>query len=137
MKNKYYETLLKEVNKCLKTEDVPVSAIIVKDGKIISKGINNRNKKYKTINHAEIIAINKANRKLKNCFLYDCDLYVTLKPCEMCKKVINNARIRNVFYLLDKPDNKKEYDKTKYVNDNNKYSGDYQEILSNFFNKMR
>ena len=135
--NKVYDELLKLTKKCNKFDDVPVSAIVVKNGKIISKAFNKREKDYKTINHAEIIAITKANRKLRKCFLYDCDLYVTLKPCEMCQKVINNARIRNVFYLIDKDSNKKEYDKTNYKHVFNKYSENYLNILQDFFNKLR
>ena len=137
MKEEYFRFLLKIIKKNRKTGDVPVSALIVKNNRIIAKSHNKRIKKYKTINHAEIIAINKANKRMKNCFLYDCDLYVTLKPCDMCQKVINNARIRNVFYLLDKPKSKKEYTKTKYQKTNSNVSKEYAEILHNFFNKMR
>ena len=135
--NDIYKKILNNSIKCIKSGDVPVAAFIVKNNKIISKGINSRIKKYKTINHAEIIAINKANKKLKNCFLYDCDLYVTLKPCDMCQKVINNARIRNVFYLIDKPESKREYSKTTFININNNESQEYKKILSDFFKKLR
>ena len=137
MKNKIYDKLIKLCRKSLKYSDVPVSALIVKNNKIISTGYNKREKEYLTINHAEIIAITKANRKLKSYFLYDCDLYVTLKPCEMCKKVINSARIRNVYYLLDKPDSKKEYEKTTYTYQQSEISKKYSKILQNFFNKIR
>lgn len=137
MKDKYFEILLKLITKCKKTGDVPVSALIVKDNKIISKSYNERIKKYKTTNHAEIIALEKANKKLKKYYLYDCDMYVTLKPCEMCQKVINNARIRNVFYLIDKPNYKKEYSKTKYNEFQSNLAEKYTKILHDFFNNMR
>ena len=137
MNYKYFEILLNKAIKCSKTGDVPVAACVVKNNKILSIGINSRNKKYSTINHAEIIAIQKANKKEKNCFLYDCDLYVTLKPCEMCEKVINNCRISNVYFLLDKPSSKHEYKKTKYIKTDNKLTEKYSEILRNFFNKLR
>lgn len=137
MNNKIYEELIKLSNKSLKYSDVPVGAVIVKNKKIISKGYNKREKNKKIINHAEIDAILKANKKLKSYFLYNCDLYVTLKPCDMCKKVINNSRINNVFYLLEKPDNKKEYNKTIYTYQQNEYSKKYQKILQDFFNKLR
>ena len=137
MKDKYFEILLKLITKCKKTGDVPVSALIVEDNKIISKSYNERIKKFKTTNHAEIIALEKANKKLKKYYLYDCDMYVTLKPCEMCQKVINNARIRNVFYLIDKPNYKKEYSKTKYNEFQSNLAEKYTKILHDFFNKMR
>lgn len=137
MKSKYYEEIIKLSQKSLKYDDVPVGAIIVKNGKIISRGFNKREKDKLTINHAEIIAILRANKKLNNYFLYDCDLYVTLKPCEMCEKVINNARISNVYYILDKPNEKKEYNKTTYNYQQNNYTEKYAEILHNFFNKLR
>ena len=137
MKEEYFNKLLKVLKKCEKNDDVPVSAIIVKDEKIISVGYNSRVKKSLTINHAEIMAISKANKKLKNYFLYDCDMYVTLKPCEMCEKVINNARIRNVYYLLDKPSFKNEYNKTNYKKVDYPQSEKCHEILRNFFNKIR
>lgn len=137
MNNEYFEKLIKYAEKCKNTSDVPVAAFIVRNGKIISKGRNLRNKKYRTINHAEIMAITKANKKMKSCFLYDCDLYVTLRPCEMCQKVINNSRINNVYYILDKPDVKKEYNKTQYIFIENKYTKEYRKKLSDFFNKLR
>lgn len=137
MNNKVFNVLLKLCNKSTKCGDVPVSAVIVKNNKIISKGYNCRIKKYSTINHAEIIAILKANKRLKTSFLRDCDLYVTLKPCEMCQKVINNARINNVYYLLDKPDSKHEYNKTFYKKIDSTISNEYADILGNFFKKLR
>lgn len=137
MDDMYFEKLIKLSLKSLKSNDVPVAAIVVKNNKIIAKGYNKREKNKLTINHAEIIAISKANKKLKNYFLYDCDIYVTLKPCNMCEQVITNARIRNVFYMLDKPDFKKNYEKTVITYQQSKYSKKYKKILQNFFNKLR
>lgn len=134
---KYIEKLFKLMKKCKKSDDVPVAALIVKNNKIIACGYNKREKKYKVTNHAEIIAIEKANKKLKNYFLYDCDLYVTLKPCKMCEETIKASRINNVYYLLDKLDSKKEYNKTTYKKMNSLYEKKYQEYLREFFNKMR
>ena len=137
MNDNVYKILFKLLKKSLRHGDVPVSAVIVKNNKIIAKSYNTREKKKFTINHAEINTIRKANKKLKSYFLYDCDLYVTLKPCEMCQKVIDNSRINNVYYLLDKPTFKKEFNKTKYVYISNIYSDKYKKILTNFFNKIR
>ena len=137
MENKIYKDLIKLCKKCLNSGDVPAAAIIVKNDEIISKGINKRVKSNKSIDHAEISAILKANKKLKSYFLYDCDLYVTLKPCEMCEKVINSARIRRVYYLVDKPITKKEYSKVEYIKIENDEGIEYQKIMSDFFNNLR
>ena len=79
-------------------KDVPIAAVIVKDGKIISKAVNEREKYQNTVNHAEMIAIQKANKKLKNWRLNDCEMYVTLEPCPMCASAILQARISKLYY---------------------------------------
>lgn len=78
--------------------DVPVGAIIVKDGKILAKAYNMKNKKKSPIYHAEIIAINKACKKNKDFRLEGCDIYVTKEPCIMCLGAILSARMRTVYY---------------------------------------
>ena len=103
------DKLIKESLKSLKHNDVPIAAFIVKNDKIISKAHNSRMQKHLTINHAEIMAISKANKKLKDFRLFDCDLYVTLEPCDMCMNVIKEARIKNVYYLIPRNANKKIY----------------------------
>ena len=118
--------------------EVPVSAIIVKNDKIISKAFNKREQSHNVLAHAEVIAIKKASKKLKTWRLFDCDLYVTLKPCSICENIIKQSRIRNVYYLIDKPDTKKEYNKTKFNKMNIcTYEQMYELILKNFFQKKR
>ena len=118
--------------------EVPVSAIIVKNDKIISKAFNKREQSHNVLAHAEVIAIKKASKKLKTWRLFDCDLYVTLKPCSICENIIKQSRIRNVYYLIDKPDTKKEYNKTKFSKMNICiYEQMYGLILKNFFQKKR
>ena len=80
--------------------EVPVGAVIVKNNKIISKAFNKREKSQIATHHAEILAIQKACKKLKSWRLDDCDLYVTLEPCPMCAGAILNARIKNVYYAV-------------------------------------
>lgn len=87
---------LKLAQKAYQKGEVPIGAIIVKDGKIISKGFNNREKSQQAINHAEIIAIKKACKKLKSWRLNECEMYVTLEPCAMCAGAILNARLKSV-----------------------------------------
>lgn len=80
--------------------EVPIGAVIVKNNKIIAKAYNLREHHQIATHHAEILAIQKACKKLKSWRLDDCDLYVTLEPCPMCAGAILNARIKNVFYAV-------------------------------------
>lgn len=79
-------------------KDIPVAAVIVKDGKIIAKAVNEREKKQNVVNHAEMVAIQLANKKLKNWRLNDCEMYVTLEPCQMCASAILQARISKLYF---------------------------------------
>ena len=95
-------------------------------------------RKKNALYHAEIIAINIACRKLKRWTLDDCDLYVTLKPCSMCEGAIRQSRIRNVYYLAEKPENEKEFYKTNFICANNcLQSANYIGILKDFFQNKR
>ncbi len=129
--------LFKIVNKPKKNGDFPVGALIIKNGKIISKGCNNRLKSKYTTDHAEIIAIRKANRKLNNWRLNDCELYVTLEPCDMCKSIIKEARIKKVYYYVEKNTDKFQYSKTKFIKQvpekNSNYIADYLNKIKLFF----
>ena len=133
MKN-YYE-ILKKLNKlALKNNDIPVSCIITKDNKIISKAYNKRVKDNNPINHAEIIAIKKAAKKLKTYNLIDCQLYTTLKPCKMCEEVIKMSKIKKVYYILEQ--NKIVNNKINYIKINDDDNYFYKE-LTNFFKNKR
>ena len=136
MNDKYLKQLIKLAKKASKKKEVPISAIIVKDGKIISKAFNKRIKNNNVLDHAEIMAIRKAEKKLKDWRLFDCDLYVTLKPCSMCEIIIKQARIKNVYYLLEKLNSKKDYNKTNFIkiSENEQM---YYSILQDFFKKKR
>lgn len=97
MQEYYMEQALKEAEKAYKKLEVPVGAVIVKDGKIIAKGHNQKETKTDTTKHAEIIAIQKASKKLKSWRLKDCEMYVTLEPCTMCAGAIINSRIKKIY----------------------------------------
>lgn len=97
-KEKYMKEAIKEAIKAQKIGEVPVGAVIVKDNKIITRGHNLRETKMNSLKHAEIIAIDKACKKLGNFRLEDCDLYVTLEPCLMCAGAIVQSRIRKVYF---------------------------------------
>lgn len=78
--------------------EVPIGAVVEKDGKIIARGYNCREKKQNALMHAEIVAINKACKKLHSWRLDGCTLYVTLEPCPMCAGAILNARMKKVVF---------------------------------------
>ena len=122
----------------LKSGDVPIGAIIVKDGIIIGEGFNTREKDQDIMGHAEINAIKDASSKLNNWNLQGTVMYVTLKPCSMCLSVIQESRIDFVYYLLDKPENKFEYSRTAIHNfDDSPAKEEYMKILKDFFKKLR
>ncbi len=97
MEEKYMKEALKEAKKAYEKLEVPVGAIIVKDGKIIARAHNLKETKSDTTKHAEIIAIQKASKKLKSWRLIDCEMYITLEPCSMCAGAIINSRIKKVY----------------------------------------
>ena len=97
MKEFFMKQAIKEAHKAYKKLEVPVGAVIVKDGKIIARAHNQKETKTDTTKHAEILAIQKASKKLKSWRLIDCELYVTLEPCTMCAGAIINSRIKKVY----------------------------------------
>ena len=138
MKDNYFEILINLAKKASKKDEVPISALLVKDNKIIAKSYNHRERNNNILNHAEIMVLKKASQRLKTWHLDECDLYVTLKPCKMCEAAINQSHIKNVYYLLEKDSIKKEYSKTKYIQTNVRmYNNSYQNILSSFFKNKR
>lgn len=138
MKEEYIQELMKLAKKAASKKEVPVSALIVKDNKIIAKGYNRRHNKKIVGNHAEIMCINKATKKLRDWRLTDCDLYATLKPCNMCIEYIKEARIRNVWYILEKNVNKKGFYGTNMSKANIRtYDEEYAQYLQEFFKNKR
>lgn len=96
-KEKLMREALKEARKADQKLEVPVGCIIVKDGKIIARAHNLKETKADTTKHAEIIAIQKASKKIEAWRLLDCEMYVTLEPCSMCAGAIIQARIKKVY----------------------------------------
>ncbi len=85
-------------HRAMQHDDVPIGAVIVRDGKIIARGENRVQQKQNPTLHAEIVAINRACKKLGTKFLDDCDIYVSLEPCAMCATAISFARIKNIYF---------------------------------------
>lgn len=94
---------LLEAKKAFLKDEVPVGAVIVYQDKIIARGHNLRETKNSVFGHAEINVIAKATKKLKQKFLEDCIMYVTLEPCLMCAGAIQAARIKKVIYGAKEP----------------------------------
>ena len=88
---------LKEAKKAYNKLEVPVGAVIVKNGEIIARAHNVKETKNDTTKHAEIIAIQRASKKINAWRLEDCEMYVTLEPCSMCAGAMINARIKKVY----------------------------------------
>lgn len=126
--------------KAYNNQDVPVGAVIVKNNKILSKGYNQKEKKKNVIKHAEIIAIEKACKKLKSWHLDDCILYVTMEPCLMCAGAIIQSRIKKVIYATEN----EKFGSIKIIKENSKViveKGDYENesktLLKSFFADKR
>lgn len=88
---------LNQAKKAYKKQEIPVGAVIVKNGKIIAKAYNLKETKKNTLAHAEMIAIEKASKKLKSWRLSDCEMYITLEPCPMCAGAIMLSRINKIY----------------------------------------
>lgn len=90
---RFMKAALTQAKKAAALGEVPIGCVIVKDGQIIARGYNQRNKKHSTLGHAEISAIGKASKVLGDWRLEDCTLYVTLEPCSMCAGAMIQARL--------------------------------------------
>lgn len=98
MDEKFMKEAIKQAKKAALIDETPIGAVIVHNGKIIARGYNKRETKKNALLHAEIIAIDKACKKLGGWRLPDCDIYITLEPCPMCAGAIINSRINNVYF---------------------------------------
>ena len=134
--------------KALSHDDVPIGAVIVKGGKIIARGENRVQKSLNPTLHAEIVAINRACKKLGTKFLDDCDLYVTLEPCAMCATALSFARIRNIYFAATDEKgggittNARVFESDKHLWKPNvvqipEYTEQSAEMLREFFQKRR
>ena len=128
------ETFKKMNKKAINNGDVPVSCIITKDNKIISKAYNKKNINNNPFDHDENIANKNAAKKLKTFNLIDCELFVTLFPCNMCQEVIKESKIKKVHYILDKNKNvNNQIDFIKMEDENDYFNNE----LINFFKDKR
>lgn len=134
MHNEYMKLAIKESKKALKKGEIPVGAIIVKNGKVIAKAYNLVESKKCALYHAEILVIQKATKKIKNWRLIDCEMYVTLEPCDLCKKAIEISRIKKVYYSTNKINSTET--NVEYIN-YDEYKNKTTNMLKDFFKKIR
>ena len=95
---RFMKEAIKEAKKAELIDQVPIGCVIVKDDKIVARGHNVRETKKTPLGHAEIVAIDKASKKLNRWRLDDCDIYITVEPCIMCSGAIIQSRIRHIYY---------------------------------------
>ena len=98
MSNEFMKEALALAKKAQLNGEIPVGAVIVKNGKVIGEGLNKREKLNDALGHAEIVAIKNATKNIGDWRLDGCDIYVTMEPCPMCAGAIINSRISRVFY---------------------------------------
>ncbi len=141
--NKFMFEALKQANKAYKKREVPIGAIIVKNNKIISRAYNKKEKSKIATHHAEILAINKACKKLKNWRLIDCTLYVTVEPCLMCCGAIIQSRIKKVVYGIPNKNYggiesvSNSFKNTNIIVEKGIMESECLSILQKFFNEKR
>ena len=135
--NKYMLIALKEAEKAYKNGDVPVGAVIVKNNKVIAKAHNCKESHKIATNHAEILVINKACKKLKTWYLDDCTLYTTMEPCMMCCGAIMQSRIKKIVYSVNNP----KYGCSSLLKSTeivcNVYKNESEILLKRFFSEIR
>lgn len=138
---KYIKSAIKEAKKAYKYGDIPVGCIIIKNNKIISKAYNKKEKNQIATYHAEILAINKACKKLKTWHLDECILISTMEPCEMCTGAIIQSRIKNIIYLVSNENfgniEKNQIFKNKKYKIKKIYNEEIINLLKKFFEKLR
>ena len=146
-KDKFMKEAIKEAKKAYGKLEVPIGAVIVKDGKIIARGHNQKEEKADTTMHAEIIAIKKASKKIGAWRLNGCELYVTLEPCPMCAGAIINARLDKIYIgTMDEKNGAcgsvtnvlEEYKQNyKVQKEEGIHQKECEEIIKNFFKELR
>ena len=142
---KFMKKAIALAQKAYDADEVPVGAVIVKDGKVIASAFNKRENSKDATAHAEILAIKKACKKLDDFRLIGCDMYVSLEPCVMCTGAILNARIENVYFgahITNGSISAKEITQKAELNHKTNFEGGFFEeecssLVSGYFKQKR
>ena len=139
----YIQKAIEQAKRALSKDEVPIGCVIVLDGKIIASAYNLKERRNDATNHAEMLAIKKASKKIKSWRLNDCVMYVTLEPCLMCYGAILNARIKRVVYGAKDSKNGAFLHNVENVNLNHKaehfflQTDECSKILTEYFQSKR
>ena len=142
---KFMKKAMKLAQKAYEEDEVPVGAVIVKDGKVLASAFNKRESSFDATAHAEILAIRKACKKLGDFRLINCEMYVTLEPCVMCAGAILNSRIENVYfgaYISNGSISAEELSKRSELNHKTNFYGGFcekenSEFVTRYFKEKR
>lgn len=138
---KVLDLLLKNAEKAYKKGDIPVSAVILdQSGKVVSYSNNDRQRKCNVLGHAEINAILKAERKIRDWRLDGYSMVVTLEPCNMCSVIIKECRIDKVYYFLPKKNEESSWEiniNKEQIKEYKEYTNKFKQLLTDFFNNKR
>lgn len=140
-KPEIFERVLELATQAASLNEIPIGAVVVKDGEIISEAHNETEMRKSFLAHAEIIVIEKASKKIGSKYLNDCELFVSLEPCGMCLHAAMLSRITTIHYLLKSEKfgaEGKAYYKTSSQNfDDESLYIKQQELLADFFKTKR
>ncbi len=136
----FFEAALQEARKAFDKNETPIGAVIVKEGKIIARAYNETERRGSHLAHAEILALERASRRLGTKYLYDCSLYITLEPCKMCRGAAALARLSSIHYLTSSQKFGRRgpaYFKTISRKFRSSLDIENQNLLSSFFKRLR
>lgn len=142
---KFMLKAMKLAKKAYELDEVPVGAVIVKDGKVLASAFNTRESSFDATAHAEILAIRKACKKVNDFRLIGAEMYVTLEPCVMCTGAILNSRIERVYfgaYISNGSISAEELSKRAELNHKTEFLGGYlekenSELVTTYFKEKR
>ena len=150
MNEEFIKITINEAKKAYQEGEIPVGAIIVKNGEIISKTHNMKEKLNCSVKHAEILAIEEASKKINSWRLNDCEMYVSMEPCIMCCGALLQSRIKKIYYIVGNEkfgglgnieyilNNKKSNHHIEYEKiEKKEYIDEIQNLLKDFFIKKR
>lgn len=147
MNKKFMDLAIKEAQKAFLIDEVPVGCVIVRDDRVISKAYNKKEKLCSASKHAEVLAVEKASKKLNNWRLEGCDVYVTLEPCPMCASLLKQARVNHIYCGLSNSDTtnyeivkqilNKDKNNSRVLISNDLAVEKVSELMKNFFAKKR